>query len=229
MKVCSLKHTGRIMIVALRSFSRKSFQTLSLCFAVHGHAGRSHLNTLKTYSGWRPAASDRFIQLHIKKHLSIMNARCHCRTRKKDCSCLTEKFNGKISVTYLILKLQRGLPKECAHCHIMHVMSISGKLCLRMALPLRNFAQFTHKAYALAVIVVINHQSTVKVSKPYTAKTKLLCPLHCILYEIECEHRASQASSLIHPVMGRRHSNLVESTVGRIFTSNGSTISCQPT
>ena len=31
-----------------------------------GQAGRSHLNTLKTHSGWRPAASDRLIQLHIK-------------------------------------------------------------------------------------------------------------------------------------------------------------------
>ena len=40
-----------------------------------------------------------------------------------------------------------------------------------------------------------------------------VCPLMwaaCIGYEIECERRATDAQSVIHPGMGRRHSNLCE-------------------
>ena len=44
----------------------------------------------------------------------------------------------------------------------------------------------------------------------YATKNPLTCPLHGLAYEIECDERASHAHELIHPILGRGHSNLPE-------------------
>ena len=48
--------------------------------------------------------------------------------------------------------------------------------------------------------------------KLYATKSPLTCPLHALAYEIECDERASRAYDLIHPVLGRGHSNLPEAS-----------------
>lgn len=47
--------------------------------------------------------------------------------------------------------------------------------------------------------------------KPYSSRTVLKCPLHSLLYEIECARVARKATSVIHTEIGRGHSNLPES------------------
>ena len=39
----------------------------------------------------------------------------------------------------------------------------------------------------------------------------LTCPLHALVYEIECDYRASQAQDPIHPELSKGHSNIHES------------------
>ena len=46
--------------------------------------------------------------------------------------------------------------------------------------------------------------------KPYMMKNSLTCDYHWLQYRIECERRAEDADSVIHPPMGRGHSNLCE-------------------
>ena len=48
--------------------------------------------------------------------------------------------------------------------------------------------------------------------KLYATKCPLTCPLHALAYEIECDEHASHAHDLIHPVLGRGHSNLPEAS-----------------
>ena len=48
--------------------------------------------------------------------------------------------------------------------------------------------------------------------KLYATKSPLTCPLHALAYEIECDERASHAHDLVHPVLGRGHSNLPEAS-----------------
>ena len=48
--------------------------------------------------------------------------------------------------------------------------------------------------------------------KEYTSTNVLRCELHALAYEIECCHRADQASEVIDPDLGHGHSNLCEST-----------------
>ncbi|KXJ07142.1 hypothetical protein AC249_AIPGENE6000 [Exaiptasia diaphana] len=47
--------------------------------------------------------------------------------------------------------------------------------------------------------------------KPYTTRCVLSCPLHALLYQIECERVAKKAADVVHTEMGRGHSNLPES------------------
>ena len=50
--------------------------------------------------------------------------------------------------------------------------------------------------------------------KLYVTKSPLTCPLHALAYEIECDERASHAHDhdLIHPILGRGHSNVPEAS-----------------
>ena len=46
--------------------------------------------------------------------------------------------------------------------------------------------------------------------EPYYTKNPLKCDFHWLSYRIECDRRAEEAASVIHPEMGRGHSNLCE-------------------
>ena len=46
--------------------------------------------------------------------------------------------------------------------------------------------------------------------KPYKTKAILGCDYHWMAYRFECERRAEDAQKVIHPTMGRGHSNLCE-------------------
>ena len=48
--------------------------------------------------------------------------------------------------------------------------------------------------------------------KEYKTKHVLSCQFHAKAYEIECLYRAGKAEQVIHPVLGRGHSNLPESS-----------------
>lgn len=50
--------------------------------------------------------------------------------------------------------------------------------------------------------------------QPYKTKAALTCPLHSLLYEIECTRMSKKAAQIIDPEMGRGHSNLPESRFG---------------
>ena len=47
--------------------------------------------------------------------------------------------------------------------------------------------------------------------KKYSTLHKLTCPYHSLAYEIECFCRAKQAEQVIHPELGRGHTNQLES------------------
>ena len=50
---------------------------------------------------------------------------------------------------------------------------------------------------------------------PYTsvyAQIEPWCPFHALAYEIECFSRAEEADSIIHPELGRGHSNYCEAS-----------------
>ena len=48
--------------------------------------------------------------------------------------------------------------------------------------------------------------------QPYRSAHPLTCEFHALAYEIECAERAKKADEVIHPDMGKGHSNLPEAT-----------------
>ena len=46
----------------------------------------------------------------------------------------------------------------------------------------------------------------------YHTKSPLTCPFHSLAFEIECDSRASRAEQIIHPELGRDHSNYPEAS-----------------
>lgn len=48
--------------------------------------------------------------------------------------------------------------------------------------------------------------------KEYHTHLKVTCPMHALVYEIECHRRASMAEDLIHPLLKTGHSNAVEAS-----------------
>ena len=49
--------------------------------------------------------------------------------------------------------------------------------------------------------------------EPYKTKLPLKCAFHWLAYKIECKKRAQEADSVIHPQVGRGHSNLCEASI----------------
>ena len=48
--------------------------------------------------------------------------------------------------------------------------------------------------------------------KPYRPHIVLTCPLHTMLYEKECQHLANLAPTIIHPVLGKGSTNMLETS-----------------
>ncbi len=48
--------------------------------------------------------------------------------------------------------------------------------------------------------------------KAYKTRNVLSCPFHSLAYQIECDRRADQAEDVIHPVLGRGHTNQSEAS-----------------
>ena len=43
--------------------------------------------------------------------------------------------------------------------------------------------------------------------KPYKLRNTLTCPLYQVAYRIQCNSRAAQADRIMHPDLGKGHSN----------------------
>ncbi|XP_078695696.1 uncharacterized protein LOC144924443 [Branchiostoma floridae x Branchiostoma belcheri] len=54
------------------------------------------------------------------------------------------------------------------------------------------------------------HQDIKCDGKPYSVKHPLTCAMHSMAYRIECDERSSKSKDVIHPEMGRGHSNYPE-------------------
>ena len=85
--------------------------------------------------------------------------------------------------------------------NIMHAMFTTGRVVAVTSTVKRG----------VLVVVVRKMMSRVKVGR-YATKNPFTCPLHALAYEIECNNRAAQSHNIIHPELGKGHSNLYEAS-----------------
>ena len=172
-----------------------------------GHVARSFGNRLAELKSTKEFTTDK-IEKCKKDFDQIDEVQCCCKGRRhrKACGCISPAFLKRCRVNFFCCLLQaKNSPKTFAtvmkelgthHCRDEHEWE--GGQC--------SFHAMKHCDCGKC------EDEVLCVGKPYHTKFPLTCELHALGFEIECHRRADQAEDLIHPVLGRGHSNLPEAS-----------------
>ncbi|XP_028516281.1 uncharacterized protein LOC110243876, partial [Exaiptasia diaphana] len=171
-----------------------------------GHVGRAHTNNLKE-AAKRKSFSATMIAKHKAEYPEIEKAKCGCKRHKKGCGCLSDAFIKAAKINHFCCLQQCKDPKEYArrmralanhHCKNEHVWNHGKENC--------GF----HLEKQCSCKGCDDDEELKCEGVAYQTKNVLKCNYHWLEYKIECERRANDASSVIHPEMGRGQSNLCE-------------------
>ncbi|XP_028513659.1 uncharacterized protein LOC110234965 isoform X2 [Exaiptasia diaphana] len=172
-------------------------------FKCGGHVGRAHANNLKDMAKKKEFNID--YQKKYKDKFPLVSTRCHCKRHKKKCGCFSEDFirNARIN-----------------HFCILHQSVDAADYARRMTYLSKYHCRDIHKWKGGSCDFHPKRSCTCKKcdvdaepkceGKPYSTKCPLTCDFHWVAYQIECSRRADDAKSVIHPEMGRGHSNQCE-------------------
>lgn len=174
-------------------------------FKCGGHVGRAHINQLKD------AAKKKEFSADIKRKYkdifpSVSWLKCKCDRHKAGCGCLSDSFLTSAHVNHFCCLQQCEDSQEYArrmralgayHCRDIHEWD-EGESC--------GF----HENVVCSCTKCDEDEEIQCEGQPYKTKAKLTCDFHQMAYRLECERRAEDADNVIHPTMGRGHSNLCE-------------------
>ena len=170
-----------------------------------GHVGRAHTNNLKEAAKKKHFANE-VVRKHKDRFPAISNSKCKCERHKAGCGCLGDSFVTNARVNHFCCLQQCNDPQEYArrmralgryHCRDIHEWG-DGEVC--------GF----HPNLVCSCGKCDEDEEIKCDGKPYKTKNILSCEHHQLAYQLECERRAEDANSVIHPTMGRGHSNLCE-------------------
>ena len=169
-----------------------------------GHVGRAHTNNLKEAAKKKEFSED-MKRKYKEKFPSIETMKCKCSRHKSGCGCLSDSFIKGARINHFIILRQSETPEEYAtrirnlstyHCRDVHKWE--GGAC--------DF----HDEQSCSCKTCGDDEELQCEGTPYQTKCPLKCDFHWLSYRIECENRAEQAEEVIHPELGRGHSNLCE-------------------
>ena len=170
-----------------------------------GHVGRAHYNQLKEASKKKQFSTD-IKNKYKEKFPQVQSVVCKGERHKSGCGCLGDSFLTNARINHFCCLQQCDNPQEYArrmralgqyHCRDIHEWG-DGEEC--------GF----HEQTKCSCKNCDEDEVLQCQGKPYKTKTPLTCEYHWLAYRIECERRAEDADSVIHPTMGRGHSNLCE-------------------
>lgn len=184
------------------SFPEESSK-LMLC---GGHVNRAHSNQLKEMAS-KKVFTKAYISLHKKKFPEIESVECCCAKRgkhKKECGCLTGPFLDQGRINFFSALKEAGtdpdkfktILMQLADHHSKDEHVWEGGKCL------------WHDTYVCGCDPKCE---TCANPVPYKTRSPLTCELHHLAYRIELHHRASMSDQIIHPHLGKGHSNIPES------------------
>ena len=142
------------------------------------------------------------------KFPEIEIAKCKCKRHRAGCGCISDSFIKGARINHFCCL------QQCTNPVIM--LSVSGSSRSTMfgtsitgtkACGSCNF----HPARTSSCKKCEEDQIKCT-GQPYETKTPVKCDFHWLVYRIECERRADEDDSVIHPEMGRGHSNLCEAS-----------------
>ena len=175
-----------------------------------GHVGRAHGNQLidrKTSKSFSAA----FIRKYKAKFPSITEVKCVCsgKNHHQGCGCITDGFIRSAKINHFLCCIQaennpaiyEQRMRELGKYHARGKHQWEDGQCSFHPHRLCSCGKCGEDA---------SEEDLACTGKDYTSKFVLSCPLHALAYEIECDTRAQRAASVIHPDLGRGHSNLCE-------------------
>ena len=175
-----------------------------------GHAGKNHLKALENYSKLKVPSID-FIRKRKDRFPLISGVCCHCPNRhSQGCGCSTDAFimRARNNFSYILTdsksaeefaKRLRVLPRHVSDGHEWEVKEEGAE-------PTTEHCDF-HPLEVCSCGKCADKENFECKGKDYATRYGLMCLFHSLLYEIECDYRASMADSLVHPVLKRGHSN----------------------
>lgn len=181
-----------------------------------GHVGRAHNNQLETLQKTK-AFSKGYKDKHKLKFPDVLKVKCVCEgknhnyagTSKRDpCGCLGDAFRRKARINHWCAA------NQCANDPQKYGDTLR-KLGKYHSRDIHQWEDGQCDFHPLRKCICKNCAAGEELScegEAYKTVGKLSCPLHALAYEIETSSRADDAHNVIHPEMGRGHSNLVESS-----------------
>ena len=169
-----------------------------------GHVGRAFSNSLKEGAKKKEFSAD-VKQKYKEKFPLIETATCKCTRHKSGCGCLSDAFIKGARINHFCVLQQCKDSEQYAkrlrelsqyHCRDIHEWN--GGSC--------DF----HSQLICTCGSCGDDEDLNCEGAPYKTKCPLSCEFHWLSFRIECEKRAEEAASVIHPELGRGHSHFCE-------------------
>ena len=171
-----------------------------------GHAARAHQKALKKIQAKKSFTDDEKKSLR-GEYPDVDTAKCHCPHRHKSgCGCISGQFITVARSKFFRALVDAGTEPENFVTRM--------KILPRHARDEHKWEDGKCDFHSLTVCSCGQcGEGDVKCEgKAYKTRNVLTCPYHSLAYQIECEKRAQQAHDVIHPVLGRGHTNQNEAS-----------------
>ena len=173
-------------------------------FKCGGHVGRAHGNNLKDLAKQKQFTAAQISKLR-QEFPEAESIKCMCKRHNKTCGCLSEQFMNSAKIKHFCCLQQCKDPEEYARRmralgkhHVKDVHTWEGGECGFHPLSVCSCGRCPEEE---------DHQCD---GQPYVTRNTLKCRFHQLAYQLECNLRAEDAQAVIHPELGRGHSNLCE-------------------
>ena len=150
-----------------------------------------------------------------KRSIETKHKNCCCtRNHKQACGCLTPAFVKKARINFHSSLVNAGTSPEA----FSRIMKDVGSYHCCDVHEWENGGHCSFHKLRLCTCEKCGDGEVLCEGKPYHTKVPLTCGYHQLEFELECHKRADMAEALIHPVLGKGHTNLPESSHSILIT-----------
>ena len=170
------------------------------------HVGRAHSNNLREAAKKKEFSED-MKSKYKAKFPEIETAKCKCKRHRAGCGCISDSFIKGARINHFCCLQQYTNPDDYAQ----HVR-VHSKYHVRDIHDWDERGSCNFHPARTSSCKKCEEDQVKCTGEPYKTKTPLKCDFHWLAYRIECKRRADEADSVIHPEMGRGHSNFCEAS-----------------
>ena len=170
------------------------------------HGGRCHTKALAKLSKMK-SFTKRYINKHKESFPDVETVKCCCEggNHSQGCGCMSDGFLRQARINFFCCLVQSGKNPD----------AFGNRLCELGRYHARNIHNWEGGScdFHSEKRCTCNNCEEDEIEcegREYATKNPITCPLHALAYEIECNNRAAQSHNVIHPELGKDHSNLCE-------------------